>query len=126
MTASPSSSSATRGWRLALAALLAVVTWLALVPSPPPEIGFSWDKLNHIAAFAALAAVATPAFPGRRGRIVAMLLVYGVLIEVAQSFIPPRSGDWRDVVGDAVGIVLGLLFAAVAGRLLGDFRSGRR
>jgi VanZ family protein len=101
-----------RLWRVALVALLAVVTWLALVPKPPPQLDFGWDKVNHIAAFAALAAVATPAFPGRRGRIVAALMMYGVLIEVAQSFIPLRSGDWRDLVGDAIGIALGLVLAA--------------
>ena len=108
-------SSSLRLWRAALAVLFAVVSYLALVSIPPPQADFGWDKVNHIAAFAALAAVATPAFPGRRGAIVAWLLVYGVLIEVAQAFIPLRTGDWRDLVGDAVGIALGLAFAR-AGR----------
>jgi VanZ family protein len=113
-----------RGWRAALGALLVVVTWLALVPSPPPVLDLGWDKVNHIAAFAALAAVATPAFPGRTGSIAAALMAYGVLIEVAQSFIPLRTGDWRDLVGDAVGCVLGLLFAAAIRRLLARLGSG--
>jgi VanZ family protein len=115
-----------RLWRTAFAVLFAVVSYLALVSIPPPQADFGWDKVNHIAAFAALAAVATRAFPGRLAATVAGLLVYGVFIEVAQAFIPLRTGDWRDLVGDAVGIALGLLFVAAVGRLLALARPGRR
>jgi VanZ family protein len=106
-----------RHWRIVLALLAIVITWLALVPVPPPQADFGWDKLNHVAAFAALAAVAVAAFPRRTGFIVAALMAYGVFIEIAQSFIPPRSGDWHDLVGDAVGVAIGLLVAAVVAKV---------
>ena len=44
-------------------------------------------------------------------RLVAVLLAYGIGIEIAQSFIPSRDADWHDVVADSVGIALGLLAA---------------
>ena len=47
------------------------------------------------------------AFPVRVMAVLAGLLVYGVLIEVLQSFTPSRSGDWHDVVADAVGLAVG-------------------
>jgi VanZ family protein len=105
-----------RFWRIVLALLGVVVTWLALVPVPPPQADLGWDKLNHIAAFAVLAAVAAQAVAGR-ARIVGALMAYGVFIEIAQSFIPPRSGDWRDLVGDAVGVAIGLLLAAAVAKV---------
>lgn len=108
-----------RLWRIVLALLFVVVTVLALVPKPPPQVDLGWDKLNHIAAFAVLAAVADQAFARRRAAIALALLVYGVLIEVAQSFVPLRSADWRDVVGDAVGIAIGLAVAVLIARIRG-------
>ena len=39
------------------------------------------------------------------------LLAYGIGIEVAQSFLPPREADAMDVLADGVGIALGLAAA---------------
>lgn len=95
-------------WRAALALLLAVITWLALTPAPPPEAALLWDKLNHLGAFACLAVAACMGF--RRGWVVVALglLAYGGLIEVLQSFTPTRVGEWVDLLADAIGIALGL------------------
>lgn len=40
-----------------------------------------------------------------------VVLAYGGAIEIAQSYLPPREGDWLDLLADAVGISLGLLLA---------------
>ena len=77
-------------------------------------VNTGWDKANHALAFASLAFSAVWALwqrPRQWPVLVAALLVYGVGIEIAQSFLPPREADWHDVVADGVGIALGLLAA---------------
>jgi VanZ family protein len=107
----------TRFWRITLVGLVCVIAWLALSPAPPKEADLGWDKLNHLAAFASLAAVA---FLGRVGvwvRIALALLAYGALIEVLQSFTATRSAEWGDLLADGVGIASGLLLASVVAKL---------
>jgi VanZ family protein len=108
----------TSGWRLLLVFLLAVITWLALSPAPPPQADLGWDKLNHLAAFATLACVALLGRCGSFWRVGGALLAYGGLIEVLQSFMPPRVGEWPDLLADGVGIALGLLLVAGWRRLV--------
>lgn len=101
-------------WRALLAVLLVAITGLALVPNPPQTVSTGWDKSNHALAFASLAFAGVWAVwprPRQWGLLVAALLAYGGAIEVAQSFLPPRSGDWLDLLADGCGIALGLLAA---------------
>lgn len=114
-------------WRALLALLLAVITWLALSPVPPETVNTGWDKANHALAFGALAFSAVWALwprPRQWGWLVLALLAYGIGIEIAQSFLPPREADWHDVIADGVGITLGLLAAWPAAVLAN--RDGRR
>ncbi len=111
-----------RPWRLAarglFAALLGVISFLALYPDPPRMADTGWDKANHALAFAALAAVWLAAWAVSRRRLwqpVAALMGYGLLIELLQAGIPGRSADGADLVGDATGLALGLAFAAGVG-----------
>ncbi len=99
-------------WRVLLAALTAVVLYLALSPRPPAELSLGWDKLNHAAAFAALAFAGVLSFPSSRRsvwNVVIALLVLGVLIELLQLMVPGRSSEWLDLLGDAVGIGAGVV-----------------
>jgi VanZ family protein len=101
-------------WRALLAVLLVVITWLALIPAPPKAITTGWDKSNHALAFASLAFSSVWAVwqrPRQWGWLALALVGYGIGIEVAQSFLPPREADWHDVVADSVGIALGLAVA---------------
>ena len=101
-------------WRALLALLLVVITYLALIPAPPKAITTGWDKSNHALAFASLAFSSVWAVwqqPRQWGWLVAALVGYGIGIEIAQSFLPPREADWHDVVADSVGIALGLIAA---------------
>ena len=111
---------AARLWQVLLGLLLVLVAWLALTPRPPPELSLGWDKLNHGAAFVALAFCAwlgQGAHPRRRGLALLALLAYGGLIEVAQWFGPGRSGEWADLLADAVGLAIGTSLARLALRL---------
>lgn len=113
-----------RTWRIALGLLVVVVAWFAVVPTPPPALSTGWDKLNHVAAFTALALAGRLGF--RNGRAAAMvvaaaLLAYGGLIELVQLFVPGRQGEWADLLGDAVGVLVGL---SIATALLRTLRGG--
>lgn len=108
-------------WHALLILLLLVISYLALSPAPPKTLDSGWDKLNHLAAFGCLAFCAFYGAGHARGRWLLAplaLLGYGVLIELLQSQLPPRSADAADVLADAMGIALGLLCAAVLSRLL--------
>lgn len=105
---------ATRGWRLLLTVLAALVCYLALVPTPPQMVGAWWDKANHSIAFAALTFTACLAFPKpwRSVWIVVLgMLAFGAAIEVVQAFVPGRSCEWQDLLADGVGIAAGVLIA---------------
>jgi VanZ family protein len=104
----------TRPWRWALLLLAALVAVLALVPAPPQQMDLGWDKLNHVAAFAALGLCALLGWRSpRAARLSAMLalLAYGAAIELLQLQVPNRSAEWADLGADAIGIGLGALLA---------------
>lgn len=116
---------ARRGWQCLLAALVVMVCWLAFSPDPPPAADTGWDKANHALAFAVLGFTAEFAFwplRWRRWTNVVGLLGLGVVIELVQTRIPGRSGEWPDLLADAVGLALGLLAAAPALARLGARR----
>ena len=94
-------------WRLAFGFCVLTVLVLALMPTDVPIPSTGWDKSNHLLAFSVMALLGMRAFRGRTMAVLAGLLIYGVLIEVLQSFTPSRSADWHDVLADAVGLVLG-------------------
>ncbi len=101
-------------WRALLAVMLIAITWLALSPAPPKTVDTGWDKANHALAFGSLAFAGVWAWcphPRQWYWLVLALLAYGVGIEVAQSFVPPREADLKDVLADGVGIAIGLLAA---------------
>ena len=47
------------------------------------------------------------------GAKVAILLAYGIQIEVAQSFVPSRYFSLLDIVADGIGIVFGILLVKI-------------
>jgi VanZ family protein len=103
-----------RVWRALLVLLLIAVTTLALMPAPPKVITTGWDKSNHALAFASLAFAGVWALwpqPRRWWLLALALLAYGGGIEIAQTYLPPREGDWFDLLADGVGIALGLAVA---------------
>lgn len=101
--------------RWLFAAVAVVVGYLALVPTTLPTVGTGWDKLNHVLAFAALAAAGCCGWargcatgPGvARWRVLAGVLAYGALIEAVQYYVPGRSAEWGDLGADAIGILCG-------------------
>lgn len=108
-----------RPWRVLLVVLVAAVSWLAFTPDPPAAADTGWDKLNHVLAFAALAACGWLAWGAARGRVAGVVLgtlAYGVLVELVQMRIPGRTGEWPDLLADAVGVAAGLALVMTASR----------
>ena len=93
---------------------LIAIEYLALTPAQIKLIENSWDKANHFIAFAAL--YVTLHFGFCRLNLsakVAILLAYGIQIEVAQSFVPGRYLSLLDIVSDGIGIVFCILAAII-------------
>lgn len=91
------------------ACLLAVVV-LSLLPGERlPAVFAWWDKAQHALGFALLTGLGLLAYGRARWRLPAGLLLLGALIELAQGASGWRTGDWLDLLADAVGIVLALL-----------------
>lgn len=94
-------------------ALVAAIIVLSLLPGGQlPQIG-TWDKLEHAAAYVALAGWFGGVVTQRNYlRLGLALLLLGVLIEFAQELMGlGRTGDARDVLANIVGIALGLALA---------------
>ena len=75
------------------------------------------DQIVHAFLFALLAWVwCRP--PARAGRVRGVLLAsvaavaYGGAIEICQMLLGYRSGEWMDLVADAVGVAFGALLAS--------------
>jgi VanZ family protein len=99
---------------------ICVAVWtLALVTPQPAEIAqdvlpqqahFPISKTLHVSAYAFLTALAAwlRVRGPKRWLLVAFLSLHGFLTEYIQNFVPLRTGTWRDVGLDHLGILLGL------------------
>ena len=97
--------------------LLAVVTVLMLIPSPP-QVGKDFkyiDKIEHAGVFFVLSVLLLTAsgFKTTENRrksflLLALLLVYGISIEFVQTF-TGRMMEINDIFADLTGIAAGLV-----------------
>jgi VanZ family protein len=97
--------------RAAFWSALLVIAALAFGPPVGPEGPEHLDKLNHLLAFALLTVLAQAAYPDRPRAALrwALLLAYGLLIEVVQAFLPGRELSLLDLAADGAGILTGAL-----------------
>lgn len=87
---------------------LVTIMILAVTPGDyAPDTGFS-DKLNHVAAFILLGVLALRAYPGFYARSGLWLMLYGLLIEGVQFWIPGRRCSLMDLAADLCGIAAAL------------------
>jgi len=124
------------GRRSKLAFVIAVVAalyWLAMfvgthlpVVPDPNKVPNSWDKLQHLSAFAGLAVLLCAAgaawdIPTRRllMTVLGIIAVYGLFDELTQAFVPHREPDLYDWVANMLGAGLGISVYLVSRQLLG-------
>lgn len=93
---------------------LFAVTVLAVMPTYEPLPMNEWirfsDVLNHFAAFTVLYLLHARGFawisPLHRSTL---LLLYGIGIEIVQSFLPNRSASFADILVDATALLFAML-----------------
>ncbi|MEN8166202.1 MAG: VanZ family protein [Pseudomonadota bacterium] len=95
-------------YRIALVVTMLAISYLATSQLDHPLIPDTNDKLLHAAAFLVLALLADFAFPRLpwNWRKFSLLLAYGLLLEIAQYFIPNRCFSLADLSADALGLLL--------------------
>jgi hypothetical protein len=101
-------------------AALVLTFVMAALPHPPRIPGDPLDKVQHMAAFTVLTALACAAWPAMsRLRLAIILSAFGAWIEVVQA-IPAlhRDSDWRDWVADTVAILVTLALATLIERFV--------
>ena len=70
------------------------------------------DKLQHLAAYAALAFLPTLYERSARLRmILGLTLVLGIVLEFGQIYSPGRTCDMYDMLADSVGVLTGFVVA---------------
>ena len=96
------------GWRTAFCVALLAVAWTSLLPPDdlPRDLAVS-DKVLH--ALAVLSSLRWPA-------AVAVVVAFGLLVEIAQGISGYRSFEWADLLADAVGAVVGAVVASSLSR----------
>ena len=96
-------------WRVCFWLCFGLTAYLSLMPQEFLPSGINiWDKLSHSIAFAALALSAALGWPekGFVRSVLIPLLLFGVLVEVIQYFVPGREFSLLDMLADAVGIFI--------------------
>ena len=99
---------------LALGWLLCqLVIYLSLTPAPPDLGVEQGDKIGHLAAYAGLMLwFSLLYYPFRQRLTIAIALVaLGIGLEFAQRATGYRSFELADMAADALGVLIGLLFA---------------
>jgi VanZ family protein len=88
----------------------AFTTYSAFAPEGVPMPFRVSDVILHAGAFTYLTAALWLAYyrSDRGVRPAVWMLLYGVGIELVQSFEPTRTAEFKDLLVDAVGILLGL------------------
>ena len=88
------------------------------------SFGFS-DKIEHFPAYFLLAALPVLGFEIRKGVLAALsMILLGVLLELAQKFIPGRTFDFADIAANTAGVLAALGIAWIILSLLSSFRRG--
>lgn len=75
-------------------------------PSYPQNSIPHLDKIGHIGSFFALTLLIYFAFHLHWKWVLMLMAIYGVSIEVIQSFLPYRSAEVADVIADIAGVAL--------------------
>lgn len=73
-----------------------------------PSLGSLSDKSHHILAFLVLGILLRFAYAIKYWHAFAVLVCFGILIEISQIFAVNRSAEVVDVLADVIGIFIGL------------------
>lgn len=104
-------------WTISIVGLIAA----SIIPSLSPPSAHHLDLVIHFGVYVVLAAL--PAALLERLRVVIALGVLlagvGLVIEMAQSYVPGRSSSELDLIANCLGILLGLAVGRLLRRYIG-------
>ena len=91
---------------------LLTATYLSLTSSPPGAIEVFSDKILHSAGYFMLLLSWDLAYsPNRKlSEKILLLLIYSIIIEIIQHFIPNREFSGLDILANLTGLIWGVLF----------------
>jgi VanZ family protein len=100
----------TLGWLMAL-----IIAVGSLSPTLPKAASGVSDKFLHFTAYAGLAFMFAGVIERRHwGRVIVGLFLFGGAIELAQEYLTTsRGGEWLDMAANAMGVLAGMLTAAL-------------
>jgi len=95
--------------------MVAAIIWLSVTPSPPQIDVQEGDKLGHLVAYGGVMFWFGLLYAGLRTRLAyaAGFVAMGVALEFVQRGLGYRSFELADMAADAVGVLLGLVVAAL-------------
>jgi VanZ family protein len=98
---------------------LALVTYLMLIELPPKNGGWPyWDKVQHLLVFVMLTSLAFMAYRQWKWMSVALLIIYGAVIEWLQAMLTlTRMASFGDWLADVAGVLLTLMLSILMVRL---------
>jgi VanZ family protein len=101
-----------------------VVAFAAPLPIElDPSIAGHVSALFHVVAYALLTAGAVCRYPSRACVAVSGVLLFGVVLETAQLFVPGRYFGFVDMLANASGVAAGIGFAMATRWRAGAFRA---
>lgn len=103
--------------------LLGVFSYLGLTPSPEKTIPMFNDKLMHCSGYFVAGISISFAFPiWAFLQRAAFLIIFSIVIEIGQHFMPPRTFDVLDICANSTGVLLGLAFIMILAKHAAWFR----
>ena len=101
-----------RSWIAIGMALTSAVVALSLIAVGQAVPVAGGDKVSHLLAYGALTFWWGMVYPQQRWRWAAVLMLLGLVLELAQALTPYRTLDYQDMLANGTGIALGLLLLA--------------
>ncbi|WP_420385603.1 VanZ family protein [Roseivirga sp.] len=106
-------------WPAIIWAIILAVLMLLPQDAFPESKLLSYDKLAHISVFAIFSVLVLAGYTigskdkdnktKHRKQALTICLVYGLLLEVLQQFVPGRMSDIYDLVANFIGALLGVI-----------------
>jgi VanZ family protein len=111
------------GW-----AMVAVIIWLSLTPSPPKVDFEHSDKVGHFLAYGSLMFWFAQLYIARRTRLAyaAGFAAMGVTLEFIQGWTGYRDFEVYDMLANGTGVALGWAAALILPRVLPGAGTGTR
>lgn len=98
--------------------ILTVITLLSLLP-PKSTINLAnQDKISHYIAYFILTINALLITQDRKQMVsIFLIILYGIIIECLQSFVPGRFPSYNDVIANLLGTLSGLVIILIGSKI---------